>query len=87
MPSICGPPKEFRPKLKEGVLKSAISAESRKQPKEPKETERRYFGKRKVFLPKDLEIFSCRKRLISAKIGHFGRNADFCRKPKESPFG
>ena len=29
-----GQPKEFRPKLKEWVSKSAISAKSRKQPKE-----------------------------------------------------
>ena len=65
--TVCGQPKEFRPKPKELIWKAAISAESRNLPKEIFSAERAYFGGKKMF---SAEMSS----LFQQKEGNFGRN-------------
>ena len=86
-----GQPNDFRPKPREGILKSA-------NPKEPKDTKKRYFGRTRLILSE--------KGVILAKIEHFRQKfpttemhifaetfryfyqnqKTFGQKPKERPF-
>ena len=86
-----GQPKDFRPKPREGILKSA-------NPKEPKDTKRRYFGRTRLILSEkgvilaEIEHFrqkfpTTEMHIFAETFRYFYQNQKtFGQKPKERPF-